>query len=917
VDAGSTDITLTVTGSGFTPQSAVQLNGTLLATTFVSPTQLTAVAPAAQLTTAGSFPVTVVTPSPGGGTSNTTNLTIVVVVTVSPATQTLNVTQTQPFTATVTGTSNTAVTWSVNDVVGGDSTVGTISASGLYTAPATVPNPATVTVKATSQADTSKSASATLTVNQPPAITSANSTTFTVGTAGSFTVTATGFPAPRLSETGTLPSGVTFTDNGDGTATLSGTAAAGTVGTYSLTLTAHNGIGSDATQNFTLNVNNPAPVLSSISPKAATVDDWDVTVWLMGSDFAAQSVAYADTTALATVFVSSTTLSATIPNDPMLLAPGTLTITVVTPPPGGGTTLPGATFTICAKNYPRTDGTSVLRTSPALSAIVPISGKSVVAVLDWATDVVHKHPDDTEEDDLAVCHVLAPSGIPHVHVTSVPDPAVYPFLAVAGTLEFSGQLTNPERDALQAYVQNGGTLFLWLPSDSGLLSPSRLNLTVAYTHTDPSSTFRRPLTFVLTTGDHALSYIDYNAQGETGEEAEVNWRMIYPPGASFPTLGYDASSGAGQVLATWDDGGAALVRRDLGTGRAYVFGWRLRLILTQAEREILADESERPPWTDTPRLGADICRLLVRGAYEGWAGTNAQIRGFAPEGKKAALIVTHDVDDATSYEQMPVFAQYESSQGITATYNLTTSPYDNGEEAGFYNASGIQDAKDALALGHDIESHSFGHFWDFGVAGRAPYSLTPAETAANYEPEDLCYGESPTTACTTGLSVLGEEGVSRWLLESDLSITVEGFRSGYLAIPARFFEGLSNTGYRRDSSYASGATRGSFPFVAFEAPGGAVTTHPITEYPIALSDDELTDTNLEQVLDKWENVIRVNYNNHAPTVLLIHTALPGPRLAAEQGIIQRVADLTDLWIGDWKTFAEFWEAQGVTCERWP
>ena len=25
----------------------------------------------------------------------------------------------------------------------------------------------------------------------------------------------------------------------------------------------------------------------------------------------------------------------------------------------------------------------------------------------------------------------------------------------------------------------------------------------------------------------------------------------------------------------------------------------------------------------------------------------------------------------------------------------------------------------------------------------------------------------------------------------------------------------------------------------------------------------------------------------------------------------------DLWIGDWKTFAEFWEAQGVTCERWP
>jgi hypothetical protein len=281
------------------------------------------------------------------------------------------------------------------------------------------------------------------------------------------------------------------------------------------------------------------------------------------------------------------------------------------------------------------------------------------------------------------------------------------------------------------------------------------------------------------------------------------------------------------------------------------------------------------------------------------------------------------VDDATSYEQMPVFAQYESSQGITATYNLTTSPYDNGEEAGFYNESGILDAQVALGLGHDIESHSFGHFWDFAVTNsdgtpRAPYSLTdpPTETAANYVPDDLvCNGESPTTACTTGMSVLGEEGVSRWLLENDLTITVEGFRSGYLAIPARFFEGLSNTGYLRDSSYASGATRGSFPFVAFVASGGAVTAYPITEYPIALSDDELTDTNLEAVLDKWENVIRVNYNNHAPTVLLIHTALPGPRLAAEQGILGRVADLTDLWIGDMKTFGQFWEAQGVTCEK--
>jgi large repetitive protein len=103
----------------------------------------------------------------------------------------------------------------------------------------------------------------TLTVNQPPAITSGNTTTFTIGEAGSFTVTTDGFPAPALSATGALPAGVTFTDNGNGTATLSGTPASGTAGSYPLTITASNGVGVDATQNFTLVVEMTATTLTA------------------------------------------------------------------------------------------------------------------------------------------------------------------------------------------------------------------------------------------------------------------------------------------------------------------------------------------------------------------------------------------------------------------------------------------------------------------------------------------------------------------------------------------------------------------------------------------------------------------------------------------------------------------------------
>ena len=92
-----------------------------------------------------------------------------------------------------------------------------------------------------------------LTVGQALAITSANTKTFTAGTASSFTIRATGTPAPTVSVSGSLPAGITFTTNANGTATLAGTAAPGTGGTYPLTIRATNSQGT-VTQAFTLTV---------------------------------------------------------------------------------------------------------------------------------------------------------------------------------------------------------------------------------------------------------------------------------------------------------------------------------------------------------------------------------------------------------------------------------------------------------------------------------------------------------------------------------------------------------------------------------------------------------------------------------------------------------------------------------------
>jgi hypothetical protein len=104
----------------------------------------------------------------------------------------------------------------------------------------------------------------TLTVEQAPAITTAGAATFTTGAPSSFTIaTSAGFPtATALSIVGALPTGVSFTDNQDGTATLAGIPAPATGGSYPLTITAGNGTAHDATQSFTLTVEQ-SPIITS------------------------------------------------------------------------------------------------------------------------------------------------------------------------------------------------------------------------------------------------------------------------------------------------------------------------------------------------------------------------------------------------------------------------------------------------------------------------------------------------------------------------------------------------------------------------------------------------------------------------------------------------------------------------------
>jgi Cellulase (glycosyl hydrolase family 5) len=175
------------------------------------------------------------------------------------------------FTAHVTGTTNTAVTWSVDDKVGGDATSGTITSGGLYTAPAVMPSLRSVKVMAGAQADTSKASSLTLTITSNVAV-SVSPPTATVDLGGTQQFTAT--------VTGTTSAAVVWAVNG----TAGGDGTHGTItsgGLYmapgvtpspnTVTITAQSQVDNEKTGSATVTISTQSVVTIDVYPQNPTI----------------------------------------------------------------------------------------------------------------------------------------------------------------------------------------------------------------------------------------------------------------------------------------------------------------------------------------------------------------------------------------------------------------------------------------------------------------------------------------------------------------------------------------------------------------------------------------------------------------------------------------------------------------------
>ncbi|MEI6205239.1 MAG: FG-GAP-like repeat-containing protein [Desulfuromonadales bacterium] len=271
-----------------------------------------------------------------------------------------------------------------------------------------------------------------------PTITSSATATFTVGTPGSYTLTADAFPKPTFSVSGTLPAGLAFDPS---TGILSGTPASGTAGAYTIIFTASNGVPPDATRGVTLTVLPGIPLsvaITPLPPKTNTLPGISGTA--SGTGLARVEVQITD----GIYYLQANNSFSTTPA--WLTASGTTTWNLNT---AGVLWVDGITYSIFAR---ASDGTTPTQPVKATVKILPASSKAGTALsLSFTPDTlksgetttasgqIMRIPDDgSSMAGLTVNLIVTP---PSTAADPTPSPVIIPMTTAAAGSFTSAPLT--------------------------------------------------------------------------------------------------------------------------------------------------------------------------------------------------------------------------------------------------------------------------------------------------------------------------------------------------------------------------------------------------------------------------------------------------------------------------------------------
>jgi hypothetical protein len=359
----------------------------------------------------------------------------------------------------------------------------------------------------------------------------------------------------------------------------------------------------------------------------------------------------------------------------------------------------------------------------------------------------------------------------------------------------------------------------------------------------------------------------------------------------FWTNGY-SSDGTSEVLAHFDDGTAAVLRKKLGTGTSYLFGLSLQDVVLRNQTN--HDYDAERHYANAFEPGSDVWMLILRAWYESTQPDAVRL-GTIPGAKQSVLLLSHDVDWENSFDPALDFASMEEKHHVKSTFFIQTKYVSDSNSISFFFGKNLADLKKIQSHGFSIGSHSVIHSRGFNK-----FELgTGTETLATYQPRGTGFDSA------TGANVFGEIRVSKQLLDGELpGQQTVFFRAGHLRVPPTMPEALQRCGYLFDSSFTAPDVLTNFPYslplgLSFEEDSG------ILEFPLTFEDEEAPRLDL-RVANMLE-VIRANAENEAISVILIHTNEAHYKLRAEEDLLNQLPP--GVIATDAVSFARFWHAR--------
>lgn len=536
------------------------------------------------------------------------------------------------------------------------------------------------------------------------------------------------------------------------------------------------------------------------------------------------------------------------------------------------------------------------QTTPAPSTRNPTPEASVATIYDLS-----EVGSNTNRDLLSLAHAFDAFGVPY-RVTSDWGAAIAAeeMLFVAGDLS---QLAKADRAVaateLVAWAARAGhTLWLSAPTDPELLAGLEVEVASGSTKRDK---------MLVKTGAPLARYLDTPEEQELWLPGVGAARTAYVQSTSYKPIAA-AAAWSLEPAATYADGEAAVIALEhrASGGRAVVFGATFGDLLFRMQ--YMKHNGHTRGDVNVYEPGADTVRLMIRDGYESWAKA-PELRRFAkPEGKKAAVILTHDMDgDAAFVALRDAIMPLEAKHGARSTIFATTSYRKNGWIGAVFNQQNNDVLRAARAAGFDIQSHSVSHLPDMG---RWPDG-EPNDDPSTYQPS-----YDPATKTSTGGSLLPELLISARLLAAELDVTTRGWRAGHMAMPHRIGALLEQTDYYYASNATMGSVGGALPYLLIQDQSTADSGEPtgVLQVPVSLADDRIDERPADETLRIWIEITTKNAANNAPTVLLLHPSKDDAKYNLFAKYLEHVARNPDLWITSLDEWYAWYREQGLSAE---